>query len=258
MKLLPSFEVRLAENVTDLYAVQRLRYEVFVRELGANGGGIDHCLGIERDDYDPHCLHLMLLDKTRGDVLEDQLVGVYRILTMRGAQASGGFYSASEFNLSPLLDSKRQLIELGRSCLRKSYRGGEAMFHLWQAMAELVVQEGAEILFGTASFMGTDVVALAQPLSLLHQKYLVDLPIRPKAVAESYVPLCQLPESKVDRIKALREIPALIKAYLRLGGGVADGAYIDHRFNTTDVCLVLDIKTMNQRQKAIYFKEPKP
>ena len=69
MKLLPSFEVRLAENVTDLYAVQRLRYEVFVRELGANGGGIDHCLGIERDDYDPHCLHLMLLDKARGDVL---------------------------------------------------------------------------------------------------------------------------------------------------------------------------------------------
>ena len=132
------------------------------------------------------------------------------------------------------------------------------MFHLWQAMAELVVQEGAEILFGTASFMGTDIVVLAQPLSLLHQKYLVDLPIRPKAVAESYVSLCQLPESEVDRIKALRDIPALIKAYLRLGGGVADGAYIDHQFNTTDVCLVLDIKTMNQRQKAIYFKEPKP
>ena len=77
-------------------------------------------------------------------------------------------------------------------------------------------------------------------------------------MADSYVPLSQLPESKVDRIKALRAIPALIKAYLRLGGGVADGAYIDHRFNTTDVCLVLDIKTMNQRQKAIYFKESKP
>ena len=30
-------------------------------------------------------------------------------------------------------------------------------------------------------------------------------------------------------------IPSLIKAYLRLGGGVGDGACVDHAFNTTDV-----------------------
>jgi putative hemolysin len=56
----------------------------------------------------------------------------------------------------------------------------------------------------------------------------------------------------------LRAMPALIKAYLRLGGGVGDGAYIDQAFNTTDVCLVLDVQTMNPRQKAIYLTGPTP
>ena len=258
MNLLPNFEVRLAQNPEDLYAVQRLRYDVFVNEMGAMGLGVDFDQKLETDEYDPHCLHLMLLDLARGAALEDQVVGAYRLLTMQGAKAAGSFYSATEFDLSVLLQSKRPLIELGRSCLRKAYRGGEAMFHLWQALARLVVQDGAQILFGTASFVGTDVAALAQPLTLLQQKYLVPLSIRPKAVAAHYISLRRLPEVQVDRIAALRAMPALIKAYLRLGGGVGDGVYIDQAFNTTDVCLVLDVQTMNPRQKVIYLKGSKP
>jgi putative hemolysin len=58
----------------------------------------------------------------------------------------------------------------------------------------------------------------------------------------------------LDRRKAVLEIPALIKAYLRLGGYVGQNAFIDYDFNTTDVCLVLDIERMNGRQKNIYSK----
>ena len=128
------------------------------------------------------------------------------------------------------------------------------MFVLWQALAKLVVREGAEILFGTASFAGTDIGLLAQPLSWLLEKHMMPLALRPKTVTTDYVSLQQLPQGQVDRVTALKAMPALIKAYLRLGGGVGDGAYVDHEFNTIDVCLVLDIKTMNVRQKAIYFK----
>ena len=52
-------------------------------------------------------------------------------------------------------------------------------------------------------------------------------------------------------------MPALIKAYLRLGGGVGDGAFIDSNFNTTDICMVLDIEQMSLRQKSIYFRKLK-
>ena len=56
----------------------------------------------------------------------------------------------------------------------------------------------------------------------------------------------------LDRRKAMVEVPALIKAYLRLGGFVGEGAFIDHAFNTTDVCLILDTARMNERQRRIY------
>ncbi len=56
----------------------------------------------------------------------------------------------------------------------------------------------------------------------------------------------------VDRVTAMKNVPALIKAYLRLGGFVGDGVFVDHAFNTTDVCLIVDLARMNPRQSAIY------
>ena len=49
--------------------------------------------------------------------------------------------------------------------------------------------------------------------------------------------------------------PALIKAYLRLGGFVGDGAFIDHSFNTTDVCLVMDTAQMSARHREFYIRK---
>lgn len=47
-------------------------------------------------------------------------------------------------------------------------------------------------------------------------------------------------------------MPALIKAYLRLGGVVGDGAWIDHEFNTTDVFLLMDTAAMSERHRQFY------
>ena len=63
-----------------------------------------------------------------------------------------------------------------------------------------------------------------------------------------------IPEERIDRRRAMSQTPALIKAYLRIGGFVGEGAYIDHAFNTTDVCLILDTARMNEAQRAIYTK----
>ncbi len=49
--------------------------------------------------------------------------------------------------------------------------------------------------------------------------------------------------------------PALIKAYLRLGGFVGDGAWIDHAFNTTDVCLLMDTVRMSARHRQFYDRK---
>ena len=47
------------------------------------------------------------------------------------------------------------------------------------------------------------------------------------------------PAAAVDTRAALAQLPPLLKAYLRMGGMIGDGAVIDRQFNTIDVCLVL-------------------
>jgi putative hemolysin len=59
----------------------------------------------------------------------------------------------------------------------------------------------------------------------------------------------------IDRRAAMVAMPALIKAYLRLGGFVGDGAWIDHAFNTTDVCLVMDTVKMSRKHREFYLRK---
>jgi putative hemolysin len=63
-----------------------------------------------------------------------------------------------------------------------------------------------------------------------------------------------LPKDQLDRKAAMLAVPALIKAYLRLGGVVGQGAYIDRDFNTIDVCLIMDTEKLNAKQRSIYTK----
>ena len=242
----PIFEVRIAQTEAEVKAAQTLRYQVFVEELGANGPLVDHHSRLEIDSFDAHADQLILLDLTRKT--DDQVVGVYRLLDQAGAQAAGQFYSENEYDLSSLKSSGRTLLELGRSCLHSEYRGGPAMLHLWQALAKEVDVRGAEILFGVASFHGVALKQLAPSLSLLARDYLAPPHLRVRA--RHYQPMNIMDD--IDRVSAMKQIPSLIKAYLRLGGFVGDGAFLDHAFNTTDVCLILDTSSMNPRQRAIY------
>ena len=239
------FQVRLAQTEADVQAAQRLRYDVFVRELGGGGPMVDHAAGLERDRFDPYFDHLLLTDRRCG-----KLAGVYRVMRGDMAARAGGFYSAAEYDLAPLVQSGRKLLELGRSCLDPAYRGGTAMHHLWAALAGYVAEYEIEVLFGVASFHGTDTAALAEPLSLLHHRHLAPPELRVRA--RDYAPMDLIPEPELDRRKAMLAVPSLIKAYLRLGGTVGEGAYIDRAFNTTDVCLILDTKQMSARQMRFY------
>ncbi|MEL6466258.1 MAG: GNAT family N-acyltransferase [Pseudomonadota bacterium] len=247
----PTFRVTLAQDDRDLRAAQRLRYDVFVRELGGSGALVDHDAGLERDRFDPFFDHLMLHDDKIGKV-----VGVYRMLRAERAAAAGQFYSEDEYDLTALRATGRRLLELGRSCVHRDYRGGPAMYHLWNGLASYVADHRIDILFGVASFHGTDVQALAGPLSLLHHRHLAPEALRVSARPPHAAPMDLLAEAQIDRRAAMVRVPALIKAYLRLGGVVGEGAYVDHGFNTTDVCLILDMAAMSARQKRIYGALP--
>ena len=69
----PRFEVRFARSRDEILATQQLRYRIFAGELGAQiDGGIDH------DQYDPFCEHLMVVEPD-----SERIVACTRILTDR-------------------------------------------------------------------------------------------------------------------------------------------------------------------------------
>jgi putative hemolysin len=248
----PHFDLHLARDQADLRAAQRLRYDVFIAELGGDGTLVDHDARLEADRFDPHFDHLLLRDLRRAP--DDQVIGVYRVMRADQARAAGQFYSEDEYDLSPLRSSGRALLELGRSCVHRDYRGGMAMMHLWTGLARYIAEHRIEVMFGVASFHGTDATALAAPLSLLHHRHLAPPDVRPVARAPGFQRMDLIAEAALDRVAAIRATPALIKAYLRLGGFVGQGAFIDRPFNCIDVCLVMDVARMSPKHRAIYQK----
>jgi putative hemolysin len=247
--------LRLARDARDLLAAQRLRYRVFVQEMGGDGPLVDHDQRLECDAYDPWFDHLLLIDPRRNAAMLEDVVGVYRLLPSDRAAQAGGYYSAGEFDLDPLIGSGRKLLELGRSCVHPAFRGGAAMLILWNGLAEYVLQRDIEILFGAASFPGTDPAASAASLSHLFHHHLAPTALRVRALPPGRCEMDIQPPQSIDRKAALAGIPAMIKAYLRLGGLVGDGAFVDHVFNTTDVCLVMDTAKMSARHRQFYIRK---
>lgn len=249
------YTLRLATDARDVWAAQRLRYRVFVQELGADGPMVDHANGIESDEFDALVDHLLLIDNRVSPASGEYVVGAYRLLPSDRLGKAGRFYSEGEYDLDPLRRSGRKLLELGRSCVHPDHRGGTGMFHLWNGLAEYVLERGIEVLFGVASFHGTDVRALASPLAWLHYHHLAPPEMRVVARAPHHVAMDLVPAAALDRRAAMAAMPALIKAYLRLGGCVGEGAWIDHAFNTTDVCLVMDTGRMSAKHREFYLRK---
>ena len=244
------FEIRLARTAQDVASAQRLRYRVFVEEMGADAEGADHAARLECDDFDAHFDHLILLDREREveDPL-DEVIGVYRLMPGERALAGPGFYGASEYDLAPLVQGGRRLLELGRSCVDVTYRGGSALRLLWNGLAMYVLEREIEVLFGVASFAGQSPERLAHSLSFLHHNHLAPPEMRVKAIGPGAAPMDRVAADDIERAAAVQEIPALIKGYLRLGGFVGDGAYVDRNFNTVDVCLLMDTEQMTAKYR---------
>lgn len=247
----PHLVLRLARTGQEIAQAQTLRHRVFVEELGARGGSLsDKSLGREADRFDAFCTHILLLDSLRGGAV----IGTTRVMTEDGAQRAGSFASEDEFDILALRRDGRPLLEVGRTCLLPSHRGGGAMHRLWQGLAGIVAEKGIGLLFGLASFQGTDPAAVAQPLACLRRDHLAPDRLRPRCLSPIAPELAHGAEP--CRRAATLAMPPLIKAYLRLGGRVGEGAFIDRSFGCIDVCMVLDTATLSARSREVYAVPP--
>ena len=162
-----------------------------------------------------------------------------------------GSTPAHEFDLGAVRAPTGEIMELGRSCVEPEYRNGTVMQLLWRGIADYIDRHEVGLMLGCASLPGTDPDAVATALSYLHHHVLAPPELRPRAVAHRYVP--HRPPAGCRRRHpggAQAQLPPLLKAYLRMGGMIGDGAVIDRQFNTIDVCLVLP----TERVRANYLR----
>lgn len=233
--------VRLASSDPDIEAAQRLRWDVFYRERGATP--LDDA-PLDCDPYDPVCDHLLVEDSASGT---PQVIGTYRLLRQSVAASRDGFYSAGEYDLASLSRTRGEQLELGRSCVALEYRDAGTIQLLWRGIASYLRQHQISTMFGCASFHGIDPDAHADALSYLWHNHLAPPPLRARALEEKYVEMARLPLGSYDPRQAMRKLPPLVKAYLRVGAQVGDGAVIDHQFNTVDIFIVMPVAEISNR-----------
>ena len=242
---------RIATTAAELRAVQALRYRVFYGEMGAEPDADARASGLDRDAYDAVADHLVVVDHEIGPGPEG-VVGTYRLIQREAAGSIGRFYSAAEYDISTMEGFPGRVLELGRSCVDRRYRGRAVMQLLWRGLAAYVFRNGIELMFGCASLPGTDPDKLAVELTYLYEYHLAPPALRPRALPERYVSMRRTDPGAFDARRVQAQLPPLIKGYLRLGGFVGDGAVIDPQFNTIDVAIVVKTELISDKYSRHY------
>ena len=250
-------ELRLATTKKEIRKAQRLRYKVFFEEGAAIPDRTAKLLRRDICAFDRVCDHLLVIDHAarskRLGILKPKVIGVYRLLRGDVAARGRGFYSAQEFDIAPLLarHAGKRFLEPGRACVLANYRGKGVIELLWQGIGAYVRHHNIDVMFGCASLEGCDVEKLAPQLAALART-------RPDAGREwlarahdsRRVAMDGAAVTPAQMAKAQRSLPPLVKAYLRCGAFVGDGAVVDARFGTTDVLVVLPVAQIAPRYLA--------
>ena len=250
-----ALEVRLAETEFEVSQTQRLRYSVFYEEMNAIPSPQMRAARRDFDKFDDVCDHLLVVDRDAHDEEGQPLVvGTYRLMRDADAARAGGFYTSSEYDLQPMLDNLAtgtRSLELGRSCVLKSYRARPgSMQLLWKGLMAYVARFDIDLMFGCASLSGTDPEALALPLSYLHHYHPMPESMRVRARPELFVDMNRMAKDGFDAREALRALPPLLKGYIRAGGSIGEGAVIDRQFGTTDVFIYFPLSGIDARYKS--------
>jgi putative hemolysin len=231
------FITALAEDTDTVLAAQRLRARVF---NGTRPSG-DASAGVDRDEFDAHCEHLVVRARGSGDV-----VGTYRILTAERARDAGRFYSETEFDCGRLRQLPGRLVEVGRACVDPGHRGGSVIALLLAGLTRFVADRGYDYVIGCASIdVGRGVAEAADLCGRLVTEHLgpeewrvvPHTPFRAGAAADG-------------RDVAPNDWPPLIKAYLRFGASVCGEPAWDEVFQVADVLMLLPMAAMNPRFRA--------
>ncbi len=249
-----NFIIKIVDKKSELKKAQALRYSVFYKEKKAIPTISKKILRLDYDKIDKFADHLIVIDKNSKNI-KNKIVGTYRLLRGDIAAHCGGFYTSSEFDLSRVLNSYKisQILELGRSCVHQDYRNGTIMNLLWKAIANYVKLYDIKILLGCASFHGIDVMKFTNELSYLRKNFSLSDELSVKSLDTKIYPAYTEINSNTNDLRTFVKLPPLIKGYLRIGGKVSYDCFVDYKFNTIDLCVIVTTENINEKYKKKYL-----
>ncbi len=238
---LPKLTLSLASTSEEVREVQRLRYKVFIEAMSLSR--LTNEEGLDKDDFDYHCDHLIVRDSKTLRV-----VGTYRVMSPHAARKLGKFYSEQEFDLRRLNNIRDVIAEAGRACIHPDYRNGAVIMLLWAGLADYMRRERCEYLMGCVSVSLADGGYNAAALYHLFQKNNM-APSDYQVVPSLPFPIGQSQEGYQP------QVPPLLRGYLRSGAWVCGQPAWDPDFYCADFFLLLPLAQLDKRYARHYLKE---
>ena len=235
---------KIAQTPAEVESALRLRYQVFNVELSAAPNHKTTALGLDFDEYDAGCKHLVIIER-----ITNKTIGTYRINSIESAKDARGFYAYNEFSLEDLPpEVLRQAMEVGRACIAREHRNSKVLFLLLKALLNYLKQSQKHYFFGCCSIFTQDYTTGAKVFRQLEREGHLHPKIRVRPRPDRAFPINKF-FAETDRI----ELPSLFNIYLKMGIKICGSPAIDRQFGTIDFFVIFDLLAMSEKYKRMFF-----
>lgn len=234
--------LKVAQTKKEVLGCFELRYNVFYKELAekTNKSKLDY------DQYDAHCDHLIIVHQPT-----QKIVGTYR---MNFSETSSQFYTESEFQIDEWVQQRNHaFVELGRACIHAQHRRGAVLGLLWRGIAEYMQKVEAHELVGCSSLKLTDAKSAAliykyfESQNFLHHKIFIPQPEFQMKDFLFWTMVYSAGLSTEQVAEAEKQIPSLLKSYIKAGAKVCSYPALDRDFACIDFMTILEREELDQR-----------
>ena len=229
------YRARYASSQIDVLAAQSLRYQCF------NLSNKDE---LDVDDFDALCQHVLI-----ENLETEKLICCYRILKFDSGKNISSSYSSQFYDLKVIENFTEPMIEVGRFCIDPEVNDPIIVLTAWAALAQIVDHNQTELLFGCSSFEGIEKEKYFDSFALLRDRYMAPDHWRPKIKAAQVFCYSKDLICKVDKKKALLNMPPLLKTYLSMGAWVSDHAVVDLNMKTLHLFTGMEISKIPKSRK---------
>ena len=226
---------RFALSKDDLLAAQELRYRCF---------NLSNDKGLDVDEFDSICRHVLVENLENG-----KLICCYRIMSFTDGKDITRSYSSRFYDLGSIENFPKPMIEVGRFCIDPVTTDHEVVLAAWAALTQLVDENGIEFLFGCSSFEGIDKEKYLHCFAFLREKHIAPEHWLPRVKAAQVISYSKANCCKVNKKKALLNMPPLLKSYLSMGAWVSDHAVIDYSMKTLHLFTGVEVSKIPSRRK---------